>query len=149
MLGHEMNLLAVVAIALLGGLAGAFQSQFLGEMEERVGTLASAFVTYAGGGLAIALIMLVFQGSRISQLRELPWWVYGSGVLGLVIVSALGLTVANLGLGAGMTLFTAASLILAALVEHLGWFGDGRSLDLTRVLGIALVIGGTWLVVRG
>jgi transporter family-2 protein len=79
----------------------------------------------------------------------LPWWVYGSGVLGLVIVSALGLTVANLGLGAGMTLFTAASLILAALVEHLGWFGDGRSLDLTRVLGIALVIGGTWLVVRG
>jgi uncharacterized membrane protein YdcZ (DUF606 family) len=48
-----------------------------------------------------------------------------------------------------MTLFTAASLILAALVEHLGWFGDGRSLDLTRVLGIALVIGGTWLVVRG
>jgi uncharacterized membrane protein YdcZ (DUF606 family) len=46
-------------------------------------------------------------------------------------------------------LFTAAVLILGAVIEHLGWFGDGRSLDLVRLLGIALVIGGTWMVVRG
>jgi transporter family-2 protein len=149
MLDDEMSLLVVVAIALLGGLAGALQSQFLGEMEERVGTLASAFVTYAGGGLAVAVLMLVFQGSRLSELRELPWWVFGSGVLGLVIVAALGVSVSNLGLGAGLTLFTAASLILAAVIEHLGWFGDGRSLDAIRILGIGLVIGGTWMVVRG
>lgn len=144
-----MNLLVVVLIAVLGGLAGALQAQWLGVMEDRVGTLASTFVTYAGGGLVVAALMLIFQGSRLSELRELPWWVFGAGLMGLVVIASLGVTVANLGLGAGLTLFTAAVLILGAIVEHFGWFGDGRSLDLIRVLGIALVIGGTWLVVRG
>jgi uncharacterized membrane protein YdcZ (DUF606 family) len=69
--------------------------------------------------------------------------------MGLVVVASLGVTVANLGLGAGLTLFTGATLVLGAVIEHFGWFGDGRSLDLIRVLGIALVIAGTWLVVRG
>jgi hypothetical protein len=45
---------------MLGGLAGSLQSQFVGVMEQRVGTLASSFVTYAGGGLAVAILMLVF-----------------------------------------------------------------------------------------
>jgi bacterial/archaeal transporter family-2 protein len=144
-----MTLIVVVLIAVLGGLAGALQSQFLGVMEGRVGTLASTFVTYAGGGLAVALLMVVFQGNRLSELRELPWWVFGAGLMGLVVVASLGVSVANLGLGAGLTLFTAATLILGALIEHFGWFGDGRSLDAMRVVGMALVIGGTWLVVRG
>jgi transporter family-2 protein len=144
-----MNLLVVVMIAVLGGLAGALQSQFLGVMEQKVGTLASTFVTYAGGGLAVAVLMLIFQASRISELKELPWWVFGAGLMGLVVVASLGVSVAHLGLGAGLTLFTGATLILGAVIEHLGWFGDGRSLDAIRVLGIALVIGGTWLVVRG
>ncbi len=144
-----MTLVVVVLIAVLGGLAGALQSQFLGVMEERVGTLASTFVTYAGGGLAVAILMVVFQGNRLSELRELPWWVYGAGLMGLVVVASLGVSVANLGLGAGLTLFTAATLILGALIEHFGWFGDGRSLDAMRIVGMALVIGGTWLVVRG
>jgi len=145
----EMSVLLVVVIAVLGGLAGALQSQMLGVMEERVGTLASTFVTYAGGGLAVTILMLVFQGSRLSELRTLPWWVYGAGIMGLVVVASLGVSVANLGLAAGLTLFTAAILVLGAVIEHFGWFGDGRSFDLIRLLGIALVIGGTWLVVRG
>lgn len=144
-----MTLIVVVLIAVLGGLAGALQSQFLGVMEERVGTLASTFVTYAGGGLAVTILMVVFQGNRLSELRELPWWVFGAGLMGLVVVASLGVSVANLGLGAGLTLFTAATLILGALIEHFGWFGGGRSLDAMRVVGVALVIGGTWLVVRG
>jgi transporter family-2 protein len=141
-----MSLILVVVIAVFGGLAGALQSQMLGVMEERVGTLASTFVTYAGGGLAVTILMLAFQGSRMS---ELPWWVYGAGIMGLVVVASLGVSVANLGLAAGLTLFTAAILVLGAVIEHFGWFGDGHSFDLIRLLGVALVIGGTWLVVRG
>jgi len=138
----------VIVAAMLGGLAGALQSQFLGVMEERVGTLASTFVTYAGGGLAITALMLVFQGNRMSELRELPWWAYTAGLLGLVVVAALGMSVSRLGLGAGLTLVTGAILVLGAIIEHFGWFGDARSIDGPRLLGIAMVVFGTWLVVR-
>jgi transporter family-2 protein len=144
-----MSFAVVIVVAVLGGLAGALQSQFLGAMEQRVGTLASTFVTYGGGGLAVTILMLAFQSSRLSELRALPWWVFTAGLMGLVVVASLGVSVSRLGLGAGLTLFTAATLILGALIEHFGWFGDARLIDGSRALGIALVIFGTWLVVRG
>ncbi len=144
-----MSLFLVVVVAVLGGLAGALQSQFLGIMEQRVGTLASTFVTYGGGGLAITILMLTFQGGRLSELKDLPWWVFTAGIMGLVVVAALGISVSRLGLGAGLTLFTGAILVLGAGIEHFGWFGEGRPIDGPRLLGIALVVFGTWLVVRG
>jgi transporter family-2 protein len=118
-------------------------------MEQRVGILASTFVTYGGGGLAIAILMVAIQGERIPQLRELPWWTLTAGLLGLVVVASLGIAVSRLGLGAGLTLFTGATLVLGALIEHFGWFSASRPLDLPRILGVSMVILGTWLVVRG
>ena len=142
-----MNLFLVVLVGVAGGLAGAFQSQFLGTMEERVGTLASTFVTYGGGGLAVGLLMLAMRGGRLGELREVPWWAFTAGLMGLVVVASLGITVSRLGLGAGLTLFTGATLTLAALIDHLGWFGDPHRLDGKRIAGVALVVFGTWLVV--
>ena len=136
-------------VGVVGGLAAAIQSQFLGLMEEKAGSLASTFVTYGGGGLAIGLLMLAFGGGRVSDLRSLPWWVFTAGIMGLVVVASLGVTVNRLGLGAGLTLFTGATLILAAVIDHFGWFAEARVLDARRLSGVALVVLGTWLVMGG
>jgi transporter family-2 protein len=142
-----MNFLVIVIIGVLGGLAGALQSQFLGVMESRVGTLASSFITYAGGGLVIAIVYLLFSGGRISDLRQIPWWAYAAGLFGVLIVASLGITVSELGLGAGLTLFTGSTLILAAIIDNFGWFAGKVPFDARRLTGIAVVILGTWLVV--
>ena len=144
-----MSYVAVVLVGILGGLAAAVQSQFLGVMEDRVGTLTSTFITYGGGGLAIGLLMLTLRGGRLSEVRDIPWWALTSGLMGLIIVASLGLNISRLGLGAGLTLFTGSSLVLGALIEHYGFFGEARTIDIPRFLGIGLVILGTWLVVRG
>ena len=101
-----MSMILVVLIGVVGGLAGALQGSFVGIMEAKAGTLVSTFVTYGGGGLAIALTMLAFGGARLSDLRDVPWWALTAGLMGLVIVASLGITISNLGLGAGLTLFT-------------------------------------------
>lgn len=144
-----MRFSLVVLVGALGGLAGALQSQFLGLMEQRAGTLASAFVTYAGGGLAVSLMVLAARGGRLAELRTVPWWAFTAGLMGLVIVSSLGVSVDRLGLGAGLTLFTGASLISAALIDHVGWLGEAVRLDARRLAGVAFVVFGTWLVVGG
>jgi bacterial/archaeal transporter family-2 protein len=144
-----MSFFVVVLVGVLGGLAGALQSQFLGVMEQRVGTLASTFITYGGGGLAVGLLMLAFGRGQLGELKTLPWWVFTAGLMGLVIVATLGITVDNLGLGAGLTLFTAATLIMGAMIEHFGFFAEPRPIDVARSLGMGLVILGTWLVVKG
>ena len=142
-----MSMLFVVLVGLAGGLAGALQSQFLGIMQDKAGTLASTFVTYGGGGLAVGLLMLAMRGARLSDLREVPWWVLTAGLMGLVVVASLGITVSRLGLGSGLTLFTGATLILAAVIDHLGLFADANVLGVRRLAGVAFVIFGTWLVV--
>jgi transporter family-2 protein len=142
-----MSMLFVVLVGLAGGLAGALQSQFLGIMQDKAGTLASTFVTYGGGGLAVGLLMLAMRGARLSDLREVPWWVLTAGLMGLVVVASLGITVSRLGLGSGLTLFTGATLILAAVIDHLGLFAEANVLGVRRLAGVAFVIFGTWLVV--
>ncbi len=140
-----MSMLFVVLVGLAGGLAGALQSQFLGIMQDKAGTLASTFVTYAGGGLAVGLLMLAMGGASLSDLREVPWWVLTAGLMGLVVVASLGITVSRLGLGSGLTLFTGATLILAAVIDHLGLFAEANVLGVRRLAGVAFVIFGTGL----
>lgn len=141
-----MSTFIVVLIGVAGGLAGALQSGALGVMEEKAGTLASTFVTYGLGGLAVGVVMVVFGSSRFADLKEVPWWAFSAGLMGLVVVASLGITVSRLGLGAGLTLFTASTLILGALIDHFGWISDARPLDPRRLAGFALVVLGTWLV---
>jgi transporter family-2 protein len=144
-----MSMIFVVLIGVAGGLAGALQSQFLGVMEDKAGTLASTFVTYGGGGLVIGVIMLAVRGSSMASLRDIPWWAFTAGVMGLIVVASLGITVSRLGLGSGLTLFTGSTLILAAAIDHFGLIAQARPLDTKRLAGVALVVLGTWLVVGG
>lgn len=144
-----MSTIVVVLVGVVGGLAGALQGQALGIMQDKAGPLASTFVTYGSGGLAVGLLMLAMSGSRLSDLKEVPWWAFTAGLMGLVIVASLGITVARLGLGSGLTLFTGATLVIAGFVDHFGFFADARPIDARKLAGIALVIFGTWLVVGG
>jgi len=142
-----MSMILVVLVGVIGGLAGALQGQLLGIMEDKAGTLVSTFITYAGGGLAATLLVLTVGGARLSDLKDVPWWAYTAGLAGLVVVSSIGITVSTMGLGAGLTLFTGASIVIGALIDNFGLFGDAYSLDPRRLAGIAFVIFGTWLVV--
>ncbi|HLV90950.1 MAG: DMT family transporter [Acidimicrobiales bacterium] len=145
-----MSTAIVVLFGLLGGLAGALQSQFLGTMEDKVGTLPSTFITYGLGGAAVGLVMVAVGGDKWSELRGMPWWVYTAGLLGLVVIATLGITVSRLGLGAGMVLFTSSNLVIAAVIDHFGWLSESsQTLDVRRAAGIGLVVLGTWLVVGG
>jgi transporter family-2 protein len=144
-----MNAFVIVVIGILGGLAGAVQSGSLGVMEERAGTLASTFVTYGLGGLVAGIAMVVFGGSRFTDIKDIPWWAFSAGIMGVVVVATLGITVSRLGLGAALTLFTASTLILGAVIDHFGWMSQERPFDTRKLVGVAIVIFGTWLVVAG
>ena len=47
------NYITLITVAALGGIAVALQGQFMGMMDQRLGTKASVFITYASGGLVV------------------------------------------------------------------------------------------------
>ncbi len=94
--------------------------------------------------------MLIGGGfGELSQAGGLAWYYLTGGVLGAIYVTSALATVRLLGAG-GVTAATITGQLTAAVViDRLGVLGlDERPLSAGRLLGIALLALGTYLVVR-
>ena len=139
----------LITIAVFGGIAVALQGQLMGLMDQRIGTKASVFLTYAIGGLVVTLAALLSGGWSLKGWQNVPWYAFSTGLLGLFIVGTISYTVPRLGLTAAFTIAVASQFIIAALLDHFGLLGATvRPLDLSRSLGIGILILGVWLIVR-
>jgi transporter family-2 protein len=144
-----MSTTVLVIWAIVGGIASAFQGQFMGIMDEKIGSKESVFITYAGGGLLIALMIMVSRGGHLSSWQKAPWYAFTAGVLGLLIVGTIGYTVPRLGVAKAFTVIVASQLLTALLFDQFGLFGAAvRTMDLPRVSGLIFLILGVWLVLR-
>jgi transporter family-2 protein len=131
------------------GIAVAVQAQFMGQIDRGAGTLESMFVTYGGGGLLITLIMLVRRGGNAAALTTLPTHVLFAGVFGLIIVGGISYGTARIGLVGTFTTIVTVQFISSALMDHYGLLGATvRTMSVSRVAGIGMLLVGVWLIVR-
>jgi transporter family-2 protein len=144
-----MSTVFLISIAIMAGIAVTLQGQFMGLLDRGLGTIESVFVTYAGGGLIITLLMIAFRGGNLKNWHGVPWYAFGSGILGLIIVGSIGYVVPRLGVAKGFTLIIATQFLIASLIDHFGFFGAAvRPMDMMRSLGLGLMLLGVWLVVK-
>jgi len=137
----------VVVAAVLCGVAVAVQAQFTGAMQRQMGTLESTFITYFSGGIVIGLVMLLARGGSLAAANGLPWYVYGAGLLGLVIIGTLSISVGDLGLVPALVLITVSQFVVGAIINHFGLLGAAVDpIDFGKVAGFALLGVGTYLV---
>jgi len=141
--------ISLIIIAVIGGMTVALQGQFMGLIDKGLGTRESVFITYASGGILAGIVMLASRGGNLRSWQAVPWYALSAGVFGLVIVAAIGYTVPRLGLSKAFTIIVASQFITIALLDHFGFFGAAiRPLDLTRLLGVGVLIFGVWLIMR-
>lgn len=144
-----MSTAFLIFLAFIAGLAVTLQGQFMGLMDRALGTKESIFITYASGGLIITLLMLATGGGNLKNWQGVPWYAFGAGILGLIIVGSIGYVIPRLGVAKGFTLIVATQFVIAALIDHYGFFGAAlRPMDITRLLGLGLMVVGVWMVVR-
>jgi bacterial/archaeal transporter family-2 protein len=144
-----LNSASVLLITIMAGVAITLQGHFMGLMTRIMGTRESVFITYASGGILIMLIMLFSRGGNLREWREVPWYAFTAGVLGLIIVGSIGFVVPRLGLVSAFTLMVAVQFITAAVIDHFGLFGSPvRPIDLSRIAGLVLLLAGVRLIVH-
>jgi transporter family-2 protein len=144
-----LNLLYLVIVAAIGGIAVTLQGQLIGIINKSVGTVESVFITYGGGALIIGITMLFLRGGNLSSIQSIPKYTLLAGPLGLVIIAAIGYSVPRLGLVTAFTVIVASQFIIAAVIDHFGLLGaDIRHINISRLSGISVMLFGIWLNVR-
>lgn len=138
-----------VIVGLLGGIAIGFQNPLASLMGQRVGAIEGAFIIHIGGAAAAFLPVLALRGGGLGAWRGVPWYALGAGVLGVIVITAVSYTIPRIGVAATVVLVVGAQLVVSVLVDHFGVLeAIARPLDLQRLAGIVLLIGGAWLVLR-
>jgi bacterial/archaeal transporter family-2 protein len=138
----------LILIAVAAGIAVALQGQFMGTINRAAGTATSVFITY-GVGAAIAAVFWITRRDPNAPIRDIPWYAWTAGALGLVIVGGIGFAAPRLGLSRTIIITIAAQLAAAMLIDHFGLFtAQVRTFDVTRAVGLAMTIAGAWLIVK-
>src|SRR5215208_399649 len=139
----------IILIGLAGGVAVGLQSPLASMITQRLGMFESVFIVHLGGAILALLPLLFVGGGKLSQWRSLPWYALVAGIFGLVVIGAISYMIPRVGVAAAITAIVAGQLLVSTVLDHFGLLGASvRSLDMTRILGLAVVLFGVWLTVK-
>jgi transporter family-2 protein len=142
-------ILLIILIGLAGGVAVGLQSPLASMITQRIGVFESVFIVHIGGAIVSLIPLLIVGGGRLAQWRSVPWYALGAGVFGLVVIAAISYMIPRVGVAASITTIVAGQLLVGTLLDHFGLLGAAaKSLDPTRMLGLAVVLVGVWLTVK-
>lgn len=143
------SILLIILIGLIGGIAVGLQAPMASMITQRLGTLESVFIVHLGGALIALLPLLFYGGGKLAQWKELPWYTLLAGAFGLVVLGAISYMIPRVGVAAAVITIVAGQMLVSTVLDHYGWLGGmGRPMDLTRAIGLAVVLVGVWLTVK-
>ena len=143
-----LEIIIVVVVGLIGGLAVGTQAPIAGAMAQRVGGASSSFIVHIGGTIASGVLLVARRGENIHEWRDLPWYMLGAGVFGLVLYLSLSHTIPRVGATAAISLIIVGQLLAGTVIDHFGAFGiPVREIGMSHIAGGILLLVGAYLVV--
>src|SRR5947208_11065959 len=141
--------LAVLLTALVGGVL-ALQAPINAGLGRATGQLPAALVSFTVGTLLLAVIVaLTGDASGLTSTFDVRWYYLVGGVLGAAYVTVALIAVKSIGAGGVAAATITGQLAASVIIDRLGILGLERTpLGATRIAGVALLLAGTFLVVR-
>lgn len=140
---------ALLLTAAAGGLI-ALQAPINAGLGKSTGGLPAALVSFAVGSVALAVIVVLSgKAGGLSSTFDVSWYYLLGGLLGAVYVSNALIAVSVIGAGGVAAATVTGQLTASVVIDRLGLFGlDQVPLGPQRLVGIGLLMAGTFLVVR-
>ena len=141
--------LAVLLTAAVGGLI-AMQPAVNSGLGRETGSLAAALVSFTVGTIVLAAIVVVAgqAGGLRATLDAGPVYLIG-GLLGAAYVTMAIFAVREIGAGGVAAATITGQLTFSVLLDRFGVLGlEQTPITPSRVAGIALLLTGTWLIIR-
>ena len=140
----------LTALAVLTGAMVPFQLAFNGQLGQALrSTTTGAMFVFLIGLLTLVAIALLTRAPLPDgpTLQAVPWTAWFGGLIAVAYIVAVVYLIPRLGVGSSAILIIAGQVLAALLLDHLGAFGMPQvRIDLPRLSGGLMVIGGAWLI---
>lgn len=140
---------AVLLMAIVGG-GIALQAPINAGLGQVTGNLAAAALSFAiGTALLAAIVVLTGRADQIGEVRQVEWYYLLGGVLGAAYVFSALVLVKEIGAGGVAAATVTGQLATSVFLDRIGFLGlEHEPITLTRLLGVLLLLVGTYLIVR-
>ena len=143
------SILLIILIGLAGGIAVGIQAPLASMISQRLGLFESVFIVHLGGALIALIPLLIVGGGKLAEWRGVPWYALVAGVFGLIVIGSISYMIPRIGIAAAIITIVAGQLLVGTLLDHYGLLGSaGRPMDVSRIIGLAVVMAGVWLTVK-
>lgn len=119
----------------------AIQGSLNASLGKSIGVLRATFFVHLIGAI-VAVILLVLPFLREPQqraLREVPWYLYLGGVIGVGIIYLVAVSIPRLGVAVATTIIIVGQVGTALAIDEMGAFGLHR-VPFTWLKGLGLVL---------
>lgn len=142
----------LLALPLFAGAVMPLQASINGQLAKNLSSvMAASLVSFVVGMLALLAVVLVQREvPSLAAVRSLNWWQLSGGLMGAFFIATAAFAGPRIGALLFMSLVLAGQLGMALLLDHQGWAGFREApISLGKLAGLALIIGGVWLIRRG
>lgn len=137
-------------LALGAGISVSVQQVLNGGLRSALGSPAWAGLFSYVGGLLTMIVVVITLGEHVPSWKTVagvPWWAWSGGVFGGTFILLAILLLPSLGAATLFALIIAGQMLATITLDHFGVLGLApHPINLSRLLGAALLIGGVILI---
>ena len=129
----------------------AIQGSINSVLGKKIGLTETTFLVHATAAI-ILLVVLIVKDNQLdfNLLKDLPWYLYIGGALGIIITYGVASSIPELGVAVATTAIIAAQVLTAAGIDHFGCFGlEEIPFTWIKFLGIVFLAVGVRLLLQG
>jgi transporter family-2 protein len=146
------NSLLLMILAVGSGASIVLQQALNANLRTALNSAAwSGFMSYFVGLLCMIALAVALRDPipSVTVAARIPWWAWSGGLFGAIFIGLAVVLVPKLGAATFFALLITGQLLASVAFDHFGLLGLAqRSIDLPRLIGVALLIGGVVLIRR-
>jgi transporter family-2 protein len=140
---------AVLIMAIVGGCI-ALQAPINAGLGKHTGSFAAATISFAVGTLLLgAIVVLSGKAGGLGDVAHVQWYYLLGGALGAAYVFSALVLVSQIGAGGVAAATVTGQLTTSVVLDRIGFLGlEQTPFTAGRLIGVGLLLAGTYLVVR-
>ncbi|MDN5326346.1 MAG: bacterial/archaeal transporter family-2 protein [Moorella sp. (in: firmicutes)] len=137
-------------IALVSGIAMAFQGSLNSALAKITGLLQATLIVHLTATLAVGILLFFpLSDGHLGRIWQCPWYLWLGGLIGVAITYGVVASIPRVGVALATTAIIVGQVTTALIIDHFGLFGlDKIPFTWWKAAGLVLLATGARLILN-